>query len=278
MTEADALFIRDGNQFVPTDFARGGWSHDAQHGGPPAGLLAHAADLLSTRTPMRMVRLTVDLFREIPLSPLTVSTSVVRDGQRIQLLNLVLEAADGAVASASALKIRISDEAIPSIDTAPWTPPPPPEDCQPIDWEDSDWGWVKRAPGWFFDAIEIRAIDGTFFGTPSARTWFRLRIPVVDGEPSTPFTRLAALADVANGNAQQLDPLRWLYVNPDISIVTFRRPTGEWIGMDSHAQHTSDGIGYVSTLLFDSEEPFGTVGQTRLLAPHSPSTMPSSIT
>ena len=40
----DALFERDGARFVPTELCRGPWSPDAQHGGPPAVLLARAAE------------------------------------------------------------------------------------------------------------------------------------------------------------------------------------------------------------------------------------------
>ncbi len=39
MTEA--LFIRDGDRFVPTPFTTGPWRADAMHGGPPSALVGH---------------------------------------------------------------------------------------------------------------------------------------------------------------------------------------------------------------------------------------------
>jgi hypothetical protein len=39
-----ALFVVDGARFVPTVLCRGPWSADAQHGGPPAALLARAVE------------------------------------------------------------------------------------------------------------------------------------------------------------------------------------------------------------------------------------------
>src|SRR3989442_1041655 len=42
----DALFERDGARFVPSELCRGPWSPEAQHGGPPAALLARAAEPL----------------------------------------------------------------------------------------------------------------------------------------------------------------------------------------------------------------------------------------
>ena len=41
---ADALFEPDGDRFVPGVLTRGPWSPGAQHGGPPAALLAFDAE------------------------------------------------------------------------------------------------------------------------------------------------------------------------------------------------------------------------------------------
>jgi hypothetical protein len=41
---SDAIFLRDGERFVPTDLARGPWTPQAQHGGAPAALLAYAIE------------------------------------------------------------------------------------------------------------------------------------------------------------------------------------------------------------------------------------------
>jgi len=39
-----ALFIPEGERFIPTELSRGPWTDDAQHGGPPAALLARAVE------------------------------------------------------------------------------------------------------------------------------------------------------------------------------------------------------------------------------------------
>src|SRR5206468_551060 len=39
---SEALFVLEGERFLPTELCRGPWSPDAQHGGPPAALLARA--------------------------------------------------------------------------------------------------------------------------------------------------------------------------------------------------------------------------------------------
>ena len=94
VSDTSALFVADGDAFVPTELTRGGWDDVTQHGSPPSGLLARAVDLVPTAAPMQVVRFTVDLFRPVPISPLTVETIVRRDGKRIQVLDAYLRSAD----------------------------------------------------------------------------------------------------------------------------------------------------------------------------------------
>jgi len=80
---ADSLFVRDPsdpNLYHPTGLTRGPWSPDAQHGGPPAALLAMALeahdDDKAPRNPPDSdeanfaARLNVELLRPVPLTPL----------------------------------------------------------------------------------------------------------------------------------------------------------------------------------------------------------------
>lgn len=62
-----ALFLADGDQFVPQDVARGPWDPTALHGGPTAALLARAVEghEADPAQPMRVARLTVDLLRPV---------------------------------------------------------------------------------------------------------------------------------------------------------------------------------------------------------------------
>jgi hypothetical protein len=258
----DSLFIPDGDQYLPTELTRGGWSDRAQHGSPPSGLLAAAVEGVSTVAPMRVARFTVDLFRPVPLEPLRVETHVRRDGKRIQVVEATLRHGDLEVGKATALKIRTTDLTLPDVEQEPWEQPPPPQEATNI----ADfWPYGADLPRFHRDAIEIRSIDDSFMQPGPGLSWFRLKQPVIAGEEPTPFVRLATLADMSNGNSQALDPEAYVYVNPDITLYAHRLPTGDWVGMKSAAHQHRSGIGLADTRVFDETGPLGRISQAQLL-------------
>jgi len=266
MNSEHALFIPDGDTFVPTGLTRGGWSDDAQHGGPPTGLLARCIERLDAVVPMQVVRLTVDLFRAVPLTPLTVETHVLREGRRIRLTEAVLRDGDLEVARGRALALRTREIPLPPSPNPPWEPPPGPDAGTPVDWPAlHDWGGLPR---FHVDAVEIRSIEGSFLRLGPGLSWFRLLPQVVAGEEPTPLVRMATLADMGNGNSQAVDARRWLFVNPDVTLHVHRLLEGEWLGMRSIAVQHPTGLGFADTELFDAKGPLGRVAQTQLVEPH----------
>ena len=259
----DALYVPDGTRFIPTELTRGGWTDDAQHGGPPAGLLGRSIELVPTAAPMQIVRTTVDLFRPVPLRPLSIVTEVRREGRRIQLVDAYLFDGEVELGRASALKIRTTEIPLPPSDTA-WVEPAPPEAVDVLSWEGYGDKSLRR---FHYDAVEIRSVDDSFIANRPGLSWFRLLCQLVAGEDLTPFTRLATLADLANGNARAIDPQRWLFVNPDITIYCHRPPAGEYIGMHSAAYQQPTGIGLTDTWLFDQNGPLGRINQAQLIEP-----------
>lgn len=258
-----ALFVPEGDQFVPTDLTRGGWSDGAQHGSPPSGLLARAIERVSTAGPMQVARFTVDLFRPVPLSPLRVETHVLRDGRRIQVVESILRHGDVEVGRATGLKIRTADIDLPDVEQEPWDQPPPPAEAVPVQ---DFWSFGGSELSRFHrDAVEIRSFDDSFMRHGPGVSWFRLLHPVVAGEEPTPFVRMATIADMSNGNSQALDPQVYIYVNPDITLYAHRLPEGQWIGMKSAAHQHPSGIGLADTRVFDEQGPIGRINQAQLL-------------
>ncbi len=259
---ADALFIPDGDHYLPTELTRGGWSDVAQHGSPPSGLLAAAIEGVSTVAPMQVARFTIDLFRPVPLDPLRVETHIHRDGKRIQVVEAILLHGDVEVGRATALKIRTTVLDLPDVEKEHWQQPPPPDEAIPIK---DFWSFDTDLPRFHRGAVEIRSIDNTFIRFGPGISWFRLKQPVIAGRETTPFVRLATLADMSNGNSQALDPEAYLYVNPDITLYAHRLPVGEWVGMKSAAHQHRSGIGLADTRVFDETGPLGRINQAQLL-------------
>jgi hypothetical protein len=265
-----ALYVRDGDQFHPTESTRSLWSSDVQHGGPPVGLLARAIEQAPTAVPMQVVRLTVDLFRGIPVDqPMMVDTNVIRDGRRIQVIEAVLAAAGQPVARASGLKIRTTDVPL-SEALGPWIAPPRPDEADAISW--GRFGFTRTDEERFHShAIEVRTIGDSFFTLGEGLSWVRLVVPVVENETTTPFVQTATLSDVGNGNSMALDGRDWLFVNPDVSLTLHRLPGGPWLGMRSLARQHASGIGSADSELFDVRGPVGRVLQSQILEPRSDS-------
>ncbi|HSJ83516.1 MAG TPA: thioesterase family protein [Acidimicrobiia bacterium] len=257
-----ALFSLAGEEIIPSQLTRGGWSDDAQHGGPPCGIMARAVEKVPTLEPMQVVRLTVDLTRPVPLEPLQIETEVVREGRRIQLVDVWLRAGTLELGRARALKIRIGDLDLPVPETD--TMPTGPESMDRLTWR-GHFGEVGDLERFHYDAVEIRTREGSFSKPGPGVSWFRLLVPVVDGEESSDFVRLATLADMANGNSQALDPTVHAFVNPDISLHVHRMPRGDWIGMRSVSYPQPQGIGIADTALYDLEGRIGRVVQSQYL-------------
>jgi hypothetical protein len=116
---APALFVPDGDRLVPTDRSRGPWSPTALHGGPVAALVARAAESVEGGEDRQLVRITLELLRPVPLTPLRVTSAVVRPGHKVQLIDTVVEADGVEVAWSRALRIRMARDESPISPTVP---------------------------------------------------------------------------------------------------------------------------------------------------------------
>src|SRR3954451_12774826 len=108
--EAEALYVRDGDAFVGTACTQGAWAHGGQAGGAVLALLGHVLEDIPTLTPMSLTRLTVDIVRPVPVGErLRVNTEVIREGKKIQVVDLTVAAGDVVTTRARALRVRDCD-------------------------------------------------------------------------------------------------------------------------------------------------------------------------
>lgn len=251
----DGLFraLPEADHFQPSPLTGGPWDPKSQHGGPVSGLLAHAIDRVPAPVPMRIVRLTVEMFRGVPLTPLRIETRLVRAGKRIQGLEANLFDGTTQVARATALRMRRSADLSDQASDAPLDPGlgRPPEDGSPLlDPRRFTEGTILL-PG-FIRAVDIATDPPKIAGLPG-NAWTRLLCRVVEGEDPSPTVRLATLVDFASGTGSALDYGRYTSINPDLSIHVLREPRTAWLGLRGYTWFSADGVGQSSAGVYDEE-------------------------
>jgi hypothetical protein len=259
--EHDALFHIDGDAYVPSDLTRGPWTPDAQHGGPPCALLVRAVEAVDAPAEMAVARATFELLRPVPLAPLTVTTTVLRPGKKVQLVGASLHAGDTEVVRATVLRIRRSSiplpPGVPVDEGRPDLPDEAAPDGFPVPVDESLRHFHR-------DGMEIRTVAGGFDRPGPATAWFRLRAPVVDGEEPSGAVRAAATADFGNGLSWTLPP-DWLFINADLTVHLLRPPVGEWLCLAARTLPSDAGFGIAESAIYDSAGRVGRSVQSLLL-------------
>ncbi|WP_327092933.1 thioesterase family protein [Nonomuraea sp. NBC_01738] len=122
----DAFFAHKAGELVPAPHAHSPWSADMLHGRLLGGLAARAVEAEHGAPGLHPARLTVDLFKNSPLLPITVETVRVRDGRRIRVADVTLRAGDTPIGRASAVLLREGEQPGGTrFETEPWDEPAP---------------------------------------------------------------------------------------------------------------------------------------------------------
>ncbi len=246
--------------FVATPATAGPWSAAAQHGGPPSALAARALELHEPDESQRLARAAVDILRPVPLGKITVRTRTVRPGRRVALLEAVLEAGGQEVLHARGWRLAIPDGGVPAIAAGSAPPPIPAEHPLPAFPGGHMSGYLR--------AIDWRYVAGGGFDTPGpAVVWARPKIPLIPGEEPSPMCRALLLADSGSGVSATLDPVKFLFINVDLTVILPRDPVGEWLLLDAVTAIGEQGTGLAETTLSDVHARCGTAVQTLLVAP-----------
>lgn len=255
-----ALYLPDGDGFVGTILTQGTWDPGSQTGAAVLALLGHCLEDVPMLAPMALARLTVDLLRPVPIGPrLTVRTDVLREGKKIQLVQLDLVADDQLLVRASALRLRVEDVAdahrlLPTdVDLADRPQLPPPDQCERI-------GGSPSSPR-FLEGIELRRV-------PGVGTWIRLAVPVVAGSPIRPTSHLTVGLDFTHlVNADITDALAALtMINPDVTAHVVRMPADGWIGMTGRTSFDPvAGRGVSLASFHDDDGPFAVASTSHLI-------------
>ena len=250
----ESIYRVEGAAAETSAFAGGPWNPKLQHGAAPSSLICWAVERLPSPVPMRVVRLTVDLMRPVPVAPLTIETEIVREGRKIQLVSVKLLADGAEVVRASALRIRVEPNETPAIANGPAIALPMPDLCGPPDF------FATETP--FLKGIEMRVAKGGFRIPGPAAIWYRATRPIVANAAISPLMRAAIAADFCNGTSSVFDMKDWTFINADLSVSLGREPVGEWILLDAETWVGPDCVGIAAARLADTQGYFGRAVQS----------------
>ena len=238
----EAYFKRDGDAFMGQPHAGSTWGPNMLGGRALSGLVAHAAEHAAGDSAFVPARLTVDMFRAAPLGPLTVETEVVRDGNRIRVCDVTVIAEHGVVARCNAVFLRRGED-------------PPGTVWEPDPWDVPHPATLPSESDWPPEAGDVRVLS-SWHGNEQRRIWFREAGELVEGEPMTPFIRVAMIADIANpmGNMSEQG---LGFINADLTLTIARLPSDEWVGCESAFHTHADGVAVGGIALYDPEGRLG---------------------
>lgn len=232
---------------MPTPRARGPWNPNSLHGRVLGGLFARCLEQEFGEAGFLFTRLTVDMFRLPGLTPIEVTTSLVRSGNRIRVIDATAISEGAEIARARAVMLKQAEPPQnPVWKPETWDAPRPEDAGPPRDSLQGMWETYPLPPG----------------KSGQRRVWLRETHPLIEGEELTPFVRVAGCADyaspLANASASGLD-----YVNADITLYLHRLPVGEYIGFEVSSHESADGIAVGDTTVYDIE---GAIGRSIVCA------------
>lgn len=267
MSEAEAFYYPDRGGFVGTVLAQGAWDPNAQTGVAVLALLGHVLEDIPTLAPMSLARITVDMVRPVPIGRrLSVTSSTLREGKKLQVLDLAVTVDDVEHARARVLRLRDADVSdvtgLPASSTEadPASVLPPPEALAELS--------SGRGPG-MMRALDLRrALTGA---GDAYGYWVRLRVPVVAGEPVRATSRQTVGVDFSNCIGVAINPNAATTINPDVTAHFLRPPTGEWLAIVGDTRFGHDvGRGISAASLSDRDGLFAVASASQLVQPVGP--------
>ncbi len=262
-THDEAFFTADRDVLVPSPLARGPWGSTIS-GTSVGGLLARAIERAGGDAELQPARLTVDLLRPVALAhPVRVETTVEREGRRIRLVDAAMRQNGTVVARAGALFLRRGEQPSDPAWTLPIEMPPAPSQPADVSGDFTMELWTYSANS---DVTAPSHDLSEWRHGGQKYAWVRDVKPLVEGEPVTPFVRVAMAGDVTSSlthsSASGLN-----YINADYTVTLSRLPEGEYIGLAALTHYSHAGVATGTAALFDRRGPIGAGMATGLANP-----------
>lgn len=274
----DWIYERDRATYRPTKWAGSPWSRSMQHGGPVNALFAREIECLAAGAGLQVARLTIDLFKAVPMEPLVAETRFVRQGKRIAAVESTLRARhdEAPVCRASGLLLRPSEHDHSSWETPELTPPPP-DQTDPPARPAGDRMPADFPPG-YHEKVQIRA----GFDEVGPYVWMTTPLDLVAGETITPLQRATGLTDMTLGTQMRMAARRRtaaapgedvpqmgaLMINTDTTVYWERPVVGDSLGLRPSLITETGGVGTAEAILYDRDGRVGRSMQSALVQAH----------
>lgn len=254
--DEQAYFRRVGDTVHPLATTAGYWRDDTIHGSAIVGLIGHELWSRHGDEGWMPARFHVDMHRLAPARPVAIRTEVIRDGRRLRLVEarMMIDGEEYARAQCQLIRPAANPAGQVWPGQAPWTVPPP----------DS----LPTLPGEARRGAEWRLIEGQIGAFGPRRLWLRQQLEIVAGEPLVPFTRVAAIADVASPWLHSADT-GITFINADVVVHLHRLPVGLWTGLEACVHDASQGIAVGYCRLYDEAGSLGFISATGLAGQRS---------
>jgi len=270
---ADWIYERDGDVYAPSEWAGSPWSAEMQHGGPVNALFARSVEQAGQESGLQVARLTVDLFRPVPVRPLRLGHRAIRQGRRLAALDLELRDPDSdeVLTRASAVLLKPTAELSPSWGQGDSSPSRH-DDLPKVEFMPR--AYRNTTPPGFHWSLELRAA-----AEGDELTWIHTPLDLVRGEPTTPLQRMAAVADLTFGLSGRMlfarrraspEVARVAFINTDTTIYLERPPVGDWFAFRPGLLTDRDGVGLADVELLDEHGRLGRSLQALLANPGNP--------
>ncbi|MCI2974585.1 MAG: thioesterase family protein [Ferrimicrobium sp.] len=260
-TSAESYFYQlDEHRFRPLRPSQGPWSPEACHGGPPSALAIHEIEGHQPDRHRRLAQVHIDFYGEVPLAPLTFTTTTLRNGRRIQLIETVGRTDDHrAVIAARGWRLAVEPDRNPHVEG-------------PLAIPDYESGHPDDAMASFPYGASINwsFLEGHFAKPGPATVWAHPGLNLLNKTPLTPVEAALLVADSANGISSELDFADFVFIPTVIEVVFRSRPTTTEIGLSARTTIDREGVGVTRGTLFDRDHAYGYLLQTLYVEPRNP--------
>ena len=206
-------------------------------------------------------RLTVDLLRPVALTPVQIRSEIVRQGRRLVLVDAQVLQNGIVVSRASVLYLRAGEQPPDPVWTTEVAMPALPTAQQQAAAQGSRASWAYSSVDGVGGGAESGLAQWRQFGPKF--TWNRDTTALVEGEPTSPFVRVALAGD-ATSPLTHFSAAGLQFINADYTLTLSRLPRGPFVGLAAMTHYSHAGVATGAATIFDEQGPIGSSVATAL--------------